>query len=282
MLINMLSEQRYNSFSKDRLSKTEIGKFILCEAREDNTTRLFIHQFSSLLSVLTKDGWWDTFTLTEMPCKKGFYLCSIQDFRIDRNEYLNCIVYPSKYIGDTINEDLIGWDYLFYCGKLSREYAHQHYRARFNIDNLYKTYKTEFEDSGYKNIDSFLFAYFMSDNITIEDISVALEEKYDIEKLAEELNHNIHKYSEKYPLLIKKLPKDDFYGYAYTTKTTANFLEIKSNDYDRLKLGNESNILVCVETLLQHWNRINKERKQKEKEKKKLLRQLRKTENKRQ
>jgi len=98
MLINMLSEKRYNSFKKDTLSKTEIGKFILCEAREDNTTRLFIHQFSSLSSILTKDGWWDTFTVTEIPCNKGFYLCMIQDFKIDRNDFLNCIVYPSKYL----------------------------------------------------------------------------------------------------------------------------------------------------------------------------------------
>ena len=280
MLINMLSEKMHNAFTKDRLSKTEIGKFILCEAKEDNTTRLFIHQFSSLSSILTKDGWWDTFTVTEIPCKKGFYLCSIQDFRIDRNEFLNCIVYPSKYLGETIDEDLIGWDYLFYCGKLSREYASQHYRARFNMDNLYKMYKIKFENSGYRDIDSFLFAEFIFDKITIEDISVALEEKYDIEKLAEELNNNIHKYSEKYPLLIKKLPKDDFYGYAYTTKTTANFLETKNNDYNRLKLGNEFNILVRVELVLQHWDKINKERKLKEKEKKKLLRQLRKIESK--
>jgi len=183
----------------------------------------------------------------------------------------------------TINEDLIGWDYLFYCGKLSREYASQHYRSRFNIDNLYKTYKVEFEDSGYYNIDDFIFSEFILDKITIEDISIALEEKYDIEKLAEEINNNIHKHSEKYPLLIKKLPKENVLGYdMYTVKNTAHFLETKSNDYDRLKLGEESNILVCVEVVLQYWDRINKERKQKEKEKKKLLRQLRKTENKRQ
>ena len=277
MLINMLSEKRYNSFTKDRLAKTEIGKFILCEAREDNVTRLFIHQFSSLSSVLTKDGWWDTFTLTEIPCKKGFYLCSIQDFRIDRNDFLNCIVYPSKYLGDSINEDLIGWDYLFYCGKLSREYISKHYRVRFNIDNLYKMYKIEFENSGYRDIDSFLFAEFIFDKITIEDISVALEEKYDIEKLAEEINNNIHKHSEKYPLLIKKLPKENVLGYnMYTVRNTSHYLVIKSSDYNRLKLGKESDILVRVEAVLQHWDRINKERKQKEKEKKKLLRQSKK------
>jgi len=273
----MLNRQNWDAFQKDRLSETEIGKFILCEAREDNTTRLFIHQFNSWSSVFTKNGWWDTFTVTNQPCKKGFYLCKIQDFKIDRNEYLNCIVFPNKYLGDTINEDLIGWDYLFYCKKLSKEYTSQHYRSRFNIGNLYNVYKNEFENSGYSNIDSFIFAEFMKDKISIEDISIALEEKYDIEKLAEDINNNIKKYSDKYPLLVKKLPKEDILGYdVYTVRNTVNYLEIKSMDYDRLKLGEEFNMLVRVEAVLQYWDKINKERKLKEKENKKLLRQQKK------
>ena len=269
----MFVKQEWDAFQKDRLSKTEIGKFILCEAREDNITRLFIHKFNSWSSVMTKNGWWDTFTISVEPCKKGFYLCMIQDFRIDRNGFLNCIVFPSKYLGNFINEDLIGWDYLFYCRKLSKEYISQHYRTRFNIDNLNQIYKVKFEDSGYPNMESFIFSEFMLGKITLDEISVALKEKYDIEKLAEDINKNTQKYSEKYPLLIKKLPKEDVFGYnMHTVKTTVNFLEIKCMDYDRLKLGKESDVLVCVEAVLQYWDKIKKEQKQRKKDKRKLLR----------
>jgi len=265
----MLTEQRWNAFQKDRLTETEIGKFVLCQAKEDNITRLFIHQFSKWMSAFTKEGWWDTFTICEKSCVKGFYLCQIEEFKIDKNGYLNMVVYPNKFIGEVIDEDAIAWDYLHMTNKFADKYKSQHWRARFNFANLNNIFNERFEASGYSNMENFIFAGFIQGEITLEEISDALEEKYEIEKLAEDINGNLKKYSEKYPLLVKKLPKDESWG-MYMTRCTVNYLQDKSYEYDRLKLGNENNILNQVEEVFKYWEEVHKVQKEKKKAEKKL------------
>jgi len=262
----MLREQKWNALQVDQLSKTEIGKFILCYAKEDNTTRLYIHQFNKVMSIITKEGWWDTFTLSRKSCMKGFYLCRIGEFRLDKSGYLNLIVFPNKYLGETIDEDAAAWDYLNMSGKFTREYKSIQRRGRFNITNLERNFKERFEESGYPTMESFIFSVFMGDEITLDEISTALEEKYDIEKLADDINKNIEKYAEKYPLLAKKLPKEDVFGYTvYTTDCTVRYLKNKDLEYDEHKLGDETILLNRVEAVLQYWVDVHKAQKEKAK-----------------
>lgn len=269
----MFDKRRWDSFQVNILSETEIGKFILCEAREDNTTRLFIHRFNKWVSAVTKNGWWDTFTISTKPCNKGFYICSIQQFRIDRNEYLNCIVFPNRYLGNTIEEDSIAWDYLFRTGKFSKEYKSENWRPRFNIGNLQKKYAVTFKESGYTKIDCFIMDEFMHDKINLEDIASALEEKYDIEKLAEDIIKHQQKYIKDYPLLIKKLPSEDKFGYRYYNPSdVVYFLEDKRLEYNKLKLGEETNMLNRVEAVLKYWDDFYKAKKEREKAERKKKR----------
>jgi len=263
----MLTKQKWDAFQADQLSKTEIGKFVLCYAKEEDTTRLFIHQFNRWTSAFTKEGWWDTFTVSRKSCaNKGFYLCQIEKFRLDKDGYLNMIVFPNKYLGETIDEDATAWDYLNMSGKFTREYKSTQRRSRFNITNLERTFKEKFEESGYPTMESFIFSEFMTSGITLDEISIALEEKYDIEKLADDINKNIEKYAEKYPLLVKKLPKEEFYGHMiYTTSNTVNYLENKSIEYDIHKLGTDNILLNRVEAVLQYWVDVHKAKKEKEK-----------------
>jgi hypothetical protein len=262
----------YNNFERERLNKTEVNKFVLCEARDDNATRLFIHKFNKFSSSLTKDGWWDTFAISIQPCKKGFYLCNIMKFKLDKNDYLNMIVKPSKFLGENIDEDSAAWEYLFYSGKFSKEYKGSQRRERFNTTNLYKLYNKSLEESEYDSIEIFIFDSFIIGYITLDDIANALNEKYEIEKLAEDINKNIEKYSEEYPLLIKKLPKEEspFGTLVYTTTCTIDFLNDNSYKYDQLKLGDEENILNRVEEVMKYWNNIHNAQKEERKKAKKL------------
>ncbi len=260
----MYRDIRWNEVELNTLSESETGRYVLCEAKEDNTTRLFIHQFNRWVSVLTKEGWWDTFTLSKNPCKKGFYLCKIEEFRFDRNGYINMIVLPSKYLGESVDEDSIGWDYLASSGKLASHYKSRNCRERFNVVQLERVFAERFESSGYKYMTEFIFAAFIADKITLDELASALEEKYDIEKFAEEINRNLKNYEEKYPLFVKKLPViENYYGYrnVRTTESTIEFLERKSREYYELKLGSETDMLAQVEAVLKYWVDFHKAKK---------------------
>ena len=98
-----------------------------------------------------------------------------------------------------------------------------------------------------------------------------MEEKYDIEKLADDINRNLDKYREDFPLLVKKLPKESAFGYmGYATDCTVSFLNEKSCEYDRLKLGTDNRILNRIEEVLKHWDNVHAMQKEKKKAKKKL------------
>lgn len=268
-------QKRFYEFEKERLSSEVIGKFILCEAREEKATRLFIHQFHSFASMLTKNGWWDTFTITKHECVKGFYLCTIDEVRNDKDGYLNFVVTPKKYLGSTTHEDSIAWDYLFWTGKFADEYTNRYlkFKRRFNVLNLERTFAKGFEESGFQKIANYIFREFLGDRLSLEDIATALEEKYDIEKLAENIHANIATYAENYPLFVKKIPHEQSYGRdRYRTADTVDFLKRKSQEYDTLRLGEENGLLERVEAVHRYRaeckEKKNQERRDKRKQKK--------------
>lgn len=245
--------------------------------------------------MLKKDGWWDTFTVSNSPCKeKGYYLCEIQSFRLDRNRFLNMIVSPKYYIGIDADADSDAWDYFFTSGLFTHHYRSSSInRTRFNVDSLHKLYRddihniiaTEKERHGDdyicadKKIAEFILKRFIAGDITLKDIEKALDEKDDLEKLADDLNLNLERYStseknryvEDYPLLVKKLPVEDrgiLKGY-YTVDCTMRYLKRKSYEYTHLNLGNETEPLRRVEAVLQYWVDIKMMEKEEKKKKRK-------------
>lgn len=272
------------------LKREEVGKLVLCESRKfENATRLYIHRFDSIDDAYKKDGWWDTFTISESKCNKaGFYLCEIKDFRIDRNGFLNMVVIPKHYIGTEVNMDSDAWDYFFGSGIFTFYYKshHRYHQTRFNISALHKMFEDDVKrikesemEFPYRKISYFILEQYISGKITMEQIEQALNEKDDFEKLAEDLNFQLSRYgiSEKnkyaaYPLLLKKLPTDNgiFKGY-YTTDCTMKYLDRKNYEYDHLKLGTESELLARVEAVLQYWVDIKAKEKEERKKKRKAL-----------
>lgn len=296
-----ISKEEYDDFAKteaafniDRLKQCEIGRLVVCDVREVDATRMYIHRMDSIDDVLKKDGWWDTFTISEKKCDKiGYYLCRIKEFKIDRNGYLNMIVCPIHYLGLTVDMDSDAWNYFSRSGVFSNYYRSKgYYQTRYNVSALHHLFeedvarieKEEKERLGNdyicanKKIAEFIMEKFMAGDITLADIDKALDEKGDLEKLADDLNHNIkcyglnakNKYAVEYPLLVKKLPVEDhgiLKGY-YTADSTIRYLERKNCEYTKLNFGNETELLKRVEAVLKYWE----DKKTKEKEEKKRAR----------
>lgn len=293
-----ISKEEYDDFAKteavfniDRLKQCEIGRLVVCDARKENSTRMYIHRLSRIDDIFMKDGWWDTFTISEKPCRKtGYYLCRIKEFRIDRNGYLNMVVIPLHHLGTDIDMDSDAWKYFGNRGFFTNYYQSiGYYRTRYNVaalhnlfeEDIAKIEKNEKERLGDdyicadKEIAEFILEKFIAGDITLKDIDKALDEKDDLEKLADDLNLNLerygtnekNRYAEDYPLLVKKLPVEDhgiLKGY-YTADCTMRYLKRKSYEYTHLNLGSETELLRRVEAVLEYWA----EKKSKEKEAKK-------------
>lgn len=296
-----MTKEEYDDYAKfyaehhiTSLKKDEVGNLVLCENREEKATRLYIHRFDAIDDAYKKGGWWDTFTVSRSVCdKKGFYLCEIEDFRIDRNGFLNMMVVPKYYLGTEIDVDSDAWDYFFGSGLFTYHYKsnYRYHRTRFNVDALYEMFKEDIVRiekskreclgdqfvSSWREVACFIMEQYISGKITMEQIEQALNEKDDLEKLAEDLNSQLSHYgvSEKnkyaaYPLLLKKLPTDEgiFKGY-YTTDCTMKYLDRKNCEYDHLKLGTESELLARVEAVLEYWVDIKAKEKEERKKKRK-------------
>lgn len=283
----------------DRLKKTEEGLFVMCEARERNTTRLYIHRFNDFATSLNKDGWWDTFTISKTACKEtGIYICQIDTFQIDKNGYLNMIVTPKKYLNDiegNDDEDSDAWIFLFRSSKFTQEYRTRSYsKGRYNVVNMYKTFENEYnkiveEDtnsvdhnciSSDRKFAGYILNKFFDGDITIKEIEKILDEKDDLEKLADDLSDELHymgdginnKYFSKYPLTVAKIPKQE--GYIrpefYSSSVILDYLKRKISENLELGLSNpNTEPLDMVEAVLKYWN--NKKIKEKEERKKKRL-----------
>ena len=264
-----MNELEWNAFQCERLNKTEKNKIILCEAREDNVSRLFIHQFSYWSNALTKSGWWDTFTISKLFCKKGLYLCSIDEFRIDRNGFLNLVVSPLKYLGEDISEESSAWDLFSYTGRFCAKYQVRKDFPRFNIDNLFNIYIEGDRPEYISECCDYIFNKFLNDEISLQEIEVALDEKDAIEKLSEDLVKNIARGTDKYlkyPLICKKLPNDDG---TYRFCDVESWLRRKLLEYKSLHLDGCEDILDKVEAVLQYWVDFHKKEKEAKKAAKK-------------
>ena len=250
----LFTEKEWAEFQTGKNNEEEIGKYVLCKARENGATRLFLHRFNTASTLVTKEGWWDTFTVSEKTCEKaGYYICKIVRFRVDRNGYMNMIVKPEKYLGETVDEDCIAWDYLFGTGLFSKQYAYSHAKIRFNVSALESAYAPASSD---KKTD--ILKMFLADEISLKDMEKFLDSPTSVERLALDLHRHPESYKEQYPFLVKKMPKDDS---IYSVDTLVGFLERKDLEYDSLTLGDETDLFSRVNEVCKFWDVLNEERK---------------------
>jgi len=184
---------------KDEYDK-EIGKRVICRCKEEKATRLFISGLTVYADYVNKDGWWSTFTVSKKPCEHvGSYICKIEEFKVDKNGFLMCIVTPEKYIGDVIHVESKMWDY-FRGYILSAKYVNRLVLGRFNIDALHARFHEQIEkyiESAEPHAKFYLEAAreviynnFINGVTTVEEIDSLLDTRDELEQLVYDLNTN--------------------------------------------------------------------------------------------
>ena len=135
---------------------------------------------------MRKNGWWDTFTISETPCKKGITLCSIREFTQDKTGYLMLIVVPVKHLGLTIDEQSAAWDYLYRSGNFSSQYMNHSHANRWNEEalnekfaDLFKSEKEIFLNNPimkkyYLGLMNIKTIYLMKQNIQLKELQQSL------------------------------------------------------------------------------------------------------------
>ncbi|MCM1222144.1 MAG: hypothetical protein NC548_47505 [Lachnospiraceae bacterium] len=233
--------------------KDDIGKLIFANAKpnekEATTTRMFIESFDAYMKESTKNGWWDTFTVSDIACESGTYICKIIDCKVAKNGYPMFIVHPiKKYTGNdlfTVEDiknsavsslnmryiavmDVFGSSRLFsnmywelWCHR-EDDFYHCNYNGILTkYMNKWIELKSRTDVDITTTADDKLAGIvavelFLNGDLTIDDINEALQSKYHYQLYVEDIFDNLDKYAEEYPLFINKLIKKyhtekDFY-----------------------------------------------------------------------
>lgn len=208
------------------LRKESIGRVVLCSAREQNATRLFVRSFVSDES--TKQGWWNMFTRSRTPFKKGYHFVTIKEFKFDKNEHINMIVEPLYFIGEYVNLNLYAWKYLQHPVVINGEitnifssgfcdieradisifftdrYFDRHDNKMNLIDMFYDDAKSYCISKNVPvDIGTYLFNKFVTGSITIEEIQSVLDMGTKLEReigaISESIENGDAAFIEKYP-----------------------------------------------------------------------------------
>ena len=118
------------------------GKLIVAKAKADNNTRLFVRSLNPYTDIRTKEGWWNTFTITKKPCSPGTYICKIVKVRADKDGYPIFVAEPIL----SINEKMLISDEMMYVFGLSTLFTEEYieYFKGFNVLHFNK----QIEDFG--------------------------------------------------------------------------------------------------------------------------------------
>lgn len=107
------------------------GKLIVAKAKADNNTRLFVRSLNTYTDIRTKEGWWNTFTITKKPCSPGTYICKIVKVRADKDGYPIFVAEPIL----SIDEKMLISDEMMYVFGLSTLFTEEYieYFKGFNV-----------------------------------------------------------------------------------------------------------------------------------------------------
>ena len=92
----------YGEEAAQAIYDDKVGKFVIVEAREDNTTRVFIRDMNMFGDARRKEGWWNTFSICNAPVDKGFYMGRIDKVKYDKDGYPIFVIYIVRCVPDDI------------------------------------------------------------------------------------------------------------------------------------------------------------------------------------
>ena len=107
------------------------GKLIIAKSQANGDTRLFVRSLNPYTDIRTKDGWWNTFTITKKPCTAGTYICKIVKVRADKDGYPIFVAEPILSIDEKMlfNEEMM---YVFGLSTLFTEEYIEYFKG-FNV-----------------------------------------------------------------------------------------------------------------------------------------------------
>ena len=268
------------------------GGLIVCERLDDDRDgRLRLHKIYANSVNERKNGWLDlyTYTRTTTGLCKGFYLCRIHEFRLDRDNYVNMVVKELIYLGEKITapspdmsvkltrtifsmdelEDKPVWEYL--RGEMSPIAFDpvNHFFGRVNRQNAIEKYSS-----------SEVMEQLLAGNVTIlDEVSDALRAPTIVEEATKYcLKYFLYKedyFKENYPLLSKKL--QDIFLYGKSSRDLELLIKKKLEEFDEKGLAYEEKsnfskveiVLAKVEASMKYWKDFNDAKKAAEKAKRK-------------
>lgn len=220
--------------------KKQIGKYVMVQCRNDGDERVYLKTFEAVSDVFAKDGWWNTFTLSDTKNKKGLYFAKIKDFRIDRNGFLNMLV-TIEYSVSGINPYSEVWSYFRMTKIFAKDYMKALYYD-FNEEALERHFEKD-ESMSDEMFAINLLRKFIEGEVSEEEILKCLHEPTDKEKeirsIIMSVMKNDKKFEETYPRTTKKLKVEmDKFGLSY--ELAEEWLIRKEHEFCRMKLGDEN------------------------------------------
>ena len=268
------------------------NKYVICESREGyDNGRMFIRTLTnSFTDYYNKLGWWNTFTISTKVVDYGMWLCSIQNYRLDKKGYINMIVspiikVPTLKVHQLFNTFNGTWNspaiqlMLSGSNKFLSEYNFPVYRTP-NVDEIYKRFP-QYANLSYYDMCVNMLHDWLNNKITLEAIEEAINTLNPFESLIKSLSISIaHRTVEQdysnYPLLAKKLTNIDNFTGLFDSIDPAKVQDyIERNVYSYLDLVRDGKIqeinsdepLDKVETVLAYRKAIKDAEKKAKKEK---------------
>ena len=231
-----------------------IGKYLICESREDDSTRLFIRNVTNtLVDVEQKEGWWNTFTVTKTKTPKGMWLAKVIEYRLDRNGFLNLEVETIMPVDDIKFHNLfsfttdnctwngIGWWLMMVkSDAFLEEYDFQRYSFHEpNYDALVERFP-ELSGLHQNEIGKLMLLKYLRNETTLEEIEECLNKPSDWEELVINVqkavaNHTVEKlYGDQYPVFTGKVANNVINNGMIDRTDVDRYLKRQLEYYDQL------------------------------------------------
>lgn len=269
----------FEEYEVNRLNKTNKGKYVICESREGFGSRMFIRTVTNVFTDgMRKKGWWDTFTISTHEVSLGLWLCSVVEYKLDKNNYINLIVEPITPVPELKFHVLFGnldgtWnspavELMIGINFIPQYRSYSSFRDP-NVDELIKRYP-KYKDT---NVSKELLKDWLREEITLEEIEDALNTKTNYEELLDKLfvaccYSDRNKDFIEYPLSIKKIKLNCQYKRDIDDYIQRNLFSYQQLVRDKkLEPIHDDNPMAVLEYLLQY--RAEQKKKEKKAKKKK-------------
>lgn len=200
----------------DQMTKDNKGKYLICRTDEKSKTRHFICRIGALASEETKDGWWDTFTISKEVCEPGYGIFKVKHFTTDKNDNVILIVTPVCHLKDFSYRDLKsnGWVAILrskgFCGGYYHTYDGFWDSYELNLGALRGLLQTKGKDPvNNSELYAQTLKLFVEGTLSFTEVKDAVNEPSDFDKIMGQIRFQTYAKEgslwESYPMLMDRM-----------------------------------------------------------------------------